>query len=154
MSAPDFNSSRPAIPSDLPDILAIEKLSFPDPWTLEEFQATCFGKGTCRTLVARVKQKVAGFLIYETLSEEAQILNLAVHPKQRRKGIGSFLLASMQDTLKVAEVKRTTLNIRESNVSGQLFFKANGYTATDTLKELYQGTEEDAYHMIFSAPSI
>lgn len=132
---------------DLPSLLEIERQSFGFPWGKSEFVAalrTLWVTG----LVAEIDSQVVGFVIYSLeRGDEIDVLNLAVHPDHRRKGVGRELIRKLQGKLSHMQRNRITLVIRETNLQGQVFFRSCGFQAIATLKNQFANCDEDAYFM-------
>lgn len=132
------------IRADMEAVYAIEQAAFEFPWQLEDFHR-CLRQRNCIGMVAEQGETVVGFMLYELHKTRLHLLNFAVRYTSRRQGVGR----QMADALfgKLSEEKRTriTLEIRESNLAGQLFFKAMGFRATVVLRDAYDDSEEDAY---------
>jgi [ribosomal protein S18]-alanine N-acetyltransferase len=131
---------------DMPEVLAIEHASFEFPWGEEEFlrvlrQRNCIG------MVAEHGERVVGFMIYELHKTKLQILNFCVHPEFRRQAVGNQMVAKLVGKLSSHRRTRITLNIRETNLHAQLFFRAQAFRASEVLREHYEDTTEDAYVM-------
>jgi ribosomal-protein-alanine N-acetyltransferase len=131
---------------DMPEVLAIEHASYDFPWDEEEFlrvlrQRNCIG------MVAEHGEKVVGFMIYELHKAKLQILNLAVAPECRRMGVGEQMVAKLVSKLSNHRRTRIVLHLRESNLPAQLFYRTQGFRASEVLREFYEDTGEDAYVM-------
>ena len=131
---------------DMPEVLAIEHASFEFPWCEEEFlrvlrQRNCIG------MVAEHGEKVVGFMIYELHKAKLQVLNFAVAPEFRRQGVGHQMVAKLAGKLSSHRRTRIVLTVRESNLAAQLFYRVEGFRATEILREQYEDTGEDAYLM-------
>lgn len=135
---------------DMDEVMAIENGSFDHPWTEEEFLC-CLRQRNCIGTVAesgRVGSTVHGFMIYELQKQSLRLLNFAVLPDSRRRGVGSQMVQRLVDKLEQQQ-RRTEIfiEIRETNVSAQLFFSKRGFRAVQVLKKHYDDTNEDAYLM-------
>jgi len=86
-------------------------------------------------------------MIYELHKTRLQVLNFAVHPDYRRQGIGRQMVAKLAGKLSSHRRTRIALEVRETALSAQLFFKVQGFRATDLLREHFEDTGEDAYLM-------
>jgi [ribosomal protein S18]-alanine N-acetyltransferase len=75
------------------------------------------------------------------------VLNFAVHPKYRRRGIGGQMLHKLVSKLSPDRRNRIMLEVRETNLGAQLFFKAQSFRAVSVLRDFYEDTTEDAYLM-------
>lgn len=131
---------------DMPSVLAIEEESFEFPWSEEEFirvlrQRECIG------MVAEVGEEIAGFMIYELHKNRIHILSFAVHPYFRRERVGTVMVEKLVSKLTYQRRERIVLDVREKNVTAQLFFRQLGFRAVRILKSYYDDTDEDAYLM-------
>jgi len=75
------------------------------------------------------------------------VLNFAVSPRQRRCGIGTQMIAKLVGKLSSQRRSRITLEVRETNLAAQLFFRDTGFRAVSVLRQFYADTPEDAYLM-------
>lgn len=133
---------------DMPEVLAIEQASFGTPWTDEDFLC-CLRQRNCIGMVAERDHKIVGFMIYELHKSRLQILNFAVAPDSRCKGIGTQMVLRLVDKLSQQRRSEIILEVRESNLEAQLFFKKQAFKAVCVLRRHYDDTEEDAYIMQF-----
>lgn len=133
---------------DMPEVLAIDQKR-PHPWTEDDF-IQCLRQKQCIDLVAEVGETVVGFAVYELHRTRLSILRLAAHPNH--KGAGQDMLAKLKGKL---SDQRTSIDVvvRESDLPAQLFYKAHGYRAIETLREEFLDTNEDGYLMQFGEPS-
>ncbi|MBI3465905.1 MAG: ribosomal protein S18-alanine N-acetyltransferase [Planctomycetes bacterium] len=131
---------------DLPEVLAIEQASYDYPWNEEEF-LRCLRQRNCIGMVAEVDGHVLGFMIYELHKSKLHVLNLAVHPDQRREGIGSQMVAKLISKLHQQRRARVVLEVRETNLAAQLFLQSHGFRAISVLRNHYDDSSEDAYVM-------
>lgn len=135
---------------DLPEVLAIEEASFEFAWTEEDF-VKCLRQRNCIGMVAQdVNDQTLGFMVYELFARRLELMNFAVHPDVRRRGIGAAMSARLVE--KLSAQKRTTLGVvvRERNLPAQLFFRAQGFRATQVLRAYYDDSPEDAYRMQYT----
>lgn len=136
---------------DLTSVLKIEKASFEFAWCQEDFLA-CLRQRHCIGMVAELDGKVVGYMIYELYKQRLTILNFAVAPKHRRWGVGTAMVRRLKDKLSQQRRREIVLEVRETNLPAQLFFRSLGFTATDVLRGRYDDTGEDAYRMAFTMP--
>jgi len=129
---------------DMPQVAWIEHLSQEFPWCEEEF-VRCLRQRNCIGMVAEHREHVVGFLVYELLNSRLHLLNMAVHPDYRRRGIGTQLVQKIVSKLSQHRRDRITIAVRESNLPAQLFFRACGFRATRVLRRHFPDTDEDAY---------
>ncbi len=131
---------------DMPEALDIEAESFEFPWLEEDF-IRCLRQRNCIGMVAEHDDRVVGFMIYELNKTRLHILNFAVSPECRRSGVGSQMLAKLIGKLSAQRRSRIVLEVRETNLAAQLFFRDNGFRAVSVLRDYYEDTPEDAYAM-------
>lgn len=141
------------IRKDMPEVLSIERDSFNDPWRAEEFIRVLEHRN-CIGMVAEFEEQVVGFMIYTLHKERLGLLNFAVHPDFRLRYVGSAMVRYLIDgKLSVKRRKRITLEVRESNLDAQLFFRNQGFRYVKTVKNLYTNTPEDAYLLAYRLPA-
>lgn len=133
---------------DMPMVLAIEEGSFEFPWSEEEF-IRCLRQRNCIGMVAEVNDQVVGFMIYELHKNRLHLLNFAVNPIVRRTGVGSAMVDKLIGKLSTDRRNRILLEVRETNLEAQLFFRNLGFRAISVLRDFYEDTTEDAYVMQF-----
>jgi ribosomal-protein-alanine N-acetyltransferase len=131
---------------DMPEVLQTEQASFDFAWTEEDF-LRCLRQRNCIGMVAEQGEKVVGFMIYELHKSKLHILNFAVHPSYRRLGVGAQMVAKLISKLSSHRRTRITLEVRETNLTAQLFFRAQGFRAVRVLRAYYEDSGEDAFLM-------
>jgi ribosomal-protein-alanine N-acetyltransferase len=131
---------------DMPEVLQIEQRSFDYAWTEEDF-LRALRQRNCIGMVAEQGEKIVGFMVYELHKTKLHILNFAVHPEYRRSSIGGEMVAKLIGKLSNHRRTRITLELRESNLPGQLFFRSQGFLALRVLRAYFDDSGEDAYYM-------
>ena len=131
---------------DMPEVLQTEQDSFEYAWTEEDF-LRCLRQRNCIGMVAEQGEKVVGFMIYELHKAKLHILNFAVHPSCRRVGVGAQMVAKLISKLSSHRRTRITLEVRETNLVAQLFFRQQGFRAVRVLRAYYEDSGEDAFLM-------
>src|SRR5918911_2025120 len=131
---------------DMPEVLQAEQESFEYAWTEEDF-LRCLRQRNCIGMVAEQGERVVGFMIYELHKAKLHILNFAVHPQYRRVGVGAQMVAKLISKLSSHRRTRITLEVRETNLPAQLFFRAQGFKAVRVLRGFYDDSGEDAFLM-------
>jgi len=132
---------RPARPTDLPAIAAIEVRSFPDPWP-EALLAGYFDDRQALILLAEEEEPL-GFLIARVESpprggRTLHIHDLAVDPPHRRRGVGSALLAALTQAALREHISRLQLEVRVGNEAGLRFYERHGFRVTRRLAHYYE----------------
>jgi ribosomal-protein-alanine N-acetyltransferase len=131
---------------DMPEVLQTEAASFEFAWTEEDF-LRCLRQRNCIGMVAEQNEKVIGFMIYELHKAKLHILNFAVHPQFRRLGVGGQMVSKLVGKLSSHRRTRITLEVRETNLAAQLFFRTLGFRAVRVLRGFYADSGEDAFLM-------
>jgi len=134
---------------DMPEVQYIEQNSFDYPWSEEDF-LRCLRQRNCIGMVAEQGEKVIGFMIYELHKNKLHILNFSVHPQWRRNGIGSQMVAKLVSKLSSHRRTRITLELRESNLAAQLFYRKQEFRAVRVLRKHYDDSGEDAFMMQYT----
>jgi ribosomal-protein-alanine N-acetyltransferase len=133
---------------DMPEVLSIEQASFEFPWSEEDF-IRCLRQRNCIGMVAEFDERVVGFMIYELHKDQLHVLNFSVRPDVRRRCIGMQMVNKLVGKLSQQRRNRVVLEIRETNLAAQMFFKNLGFRAVSVLRDYYDDTVEDAYVMQF-----
>jgi [ribosomal protein S18]-alanine N-acetyltransferase len=144
------SSSAPAIRrlaySDLPGVIAIERRSFPAPWSLAMFVLE-LSKPSGICLAAADGEELAGYLVCSRYDQVWHLMNVAVAPERRRQGIASGLIARlMEETGEGADLP-ITLEVRVSNSEAIAMYEGIGFRSAGVRPRYYQDNDEDALIM-------
>jgi ribosomal-protein-alanine N-acetyltransferase len=131
---------------DMPEVLQIESECFEFPWSEDDF-IRCLRQRNCIGMVAEHNDRIAGFMIYEMDKTRLHVLNFAAATELRRCGVGTQMVAKLVGKLSAQRRTRITLEVRETNLAAQLFFRCCGFRAVRVLRAFYEDTPEDAYLM-------
>lgn len=131
---------------DMPTVLNIESACFEFAWSEEDF-IHCLRQRNCIGMVAEQNGVVVGYMIYELHRNRLHVLNFAVDRDARRRGVGRQMLFQLVGKLAYQRRNRILLEVRESNLAAQLFFKKCGFRAISVLRDFYEESAEDAYLM-------
>jgi len=140
---------RRMIRKDLEEVLAIEKMSFPAPWSRVLFEQE-FLIPHAHLLTATdpgLPDRVWGYLCFWLVAEETHILNLAVHPQWRRRGVGSRLLEYVVDYSRARGAEEVFLEVRRSNHRAISVYRRFHFQPRGIRPRYYQDTGEDAIIM-------
>ena len=130
--------------SDLPQVIAIERRAFPTPWSLAMFVLELSKpSGVC--LAAIEEGRIVGYLICSRYAEVWHLMNIAVDPPARRRGIATALLEQMID--RAGEEASYTLEVRPSNTQAISLYERFGFRSAGTRRRYYQDNGEDALIM-------
>jgi ribosomal-protein-alanine N-acetyltransferase len=131
---------------DMDDALDIENESFEFPWSADDF-TRCLRQRNCIGMVAEHDDRIVGFMVYELHKTRLHVLNFAVARDFRRLGVGTQMLQKLVGKLSQQRRSRILLEVRETNLPAQLFFRRCGFRAVSVLRDFYEDTTEDAYLM-------
>lgn len=137
-------SFRNARDADVPEILRIERLSYPFPWTEGIFRDCLRVNYTCR--VAEISYALAAYGIMSVAAGEAHLLNLCVAGEYRCRGIGHRLLAHLLEVAASAGAGEAFLEARPSNTSAIRLYQSLGFVQIGVRRGYYQAVDgrEDA----------
>ena len=144
--------ARPAEIADAGRLLEIQRLS-PEAaqWTDSDLRALLAGKGASRCTVADGQGQVLGLLVYLPLRDgEAEILNLAVDPAFRGRGVGALLLQHLLDQ----GFSKIYLEVRSSNHSAVGFYRRAGFAEVGRRRAYYSDPAEDALVMALGSEDV
>ncbi len=139
----DTLSFQKASLKDLEYIMDIEEVSFPSPWDFETFVVTLQDE-RCRNILARTDDRIVGYCFALEMNTMIHLLNLAVHPDYRNRGIAGALV---KDVLSFAEKRRKAyvfLEVRRSNKAARCLYEGKGFRYVSTWRGYYTDTGEDA----------
>jgi len=134
---------------DMAEVLSIEEQSFEFPWSDEDF-TRCLRQRNCIGMVAEIADSVVAFMVYELHRGRLHVLNFSVARSHRRLGIGAMMIKKLIAKLTPERRQQIVLEVRETNLPAQLFFRSMGFLATSVLKDFYEDTTEDAYFMQYT----
>jgi ribosomal-protein-alanine N-acetyltransferase len=138
---------RPMKREDIRQVLNIERLCFPTPWSYEAFRVELEGNHCARYVVAEQEGMVKGYGGMWIILDEAHITNVAVHPHYRGQGIGEAIMRALIDTAVNLKLGSMTLEVRVSNTIAQNLYKKLGFTGVGIRKGYYTDDGEDALIM-------
>ena len=134
---------RPMDETHVSQVAMIERLCFSLPWT-----EACIAKELTNPLscwlVAMDGDTVAGYIGSQSVLGEADIMNVAVAPQYRRRGIAEALLGELQQVLKAQGVYCLTLEVRVSNDTAIALYEKLGYREVGRRPNYYHRPKEDA----------
>ena len=124
-------------------IAELEKICFSDPWSENSVSSELKNK-LALWLVAEENGTVAGYIGSQTCGEESDVMNVAVHPDFRRRGIAEALVNALVEELKAIGSHCLTLEVRASNVPAIALYEKMGFSEIGRRKNYYRNPREDA----------
>lgn len=125
-------------------VAQLENLCFSDPWS-EKSVASELSNPLSLWLVAMEGERLAGYVGSQSVEGEADMMNVAVHPDFRRRGVGEALVNALVAALAEKGVHSLTLEVRVSNESAIGLYKKLGFSQAGLRKNYYRQPKEDAY---------
>jgi len=131
---------------DIDTVLAIERISFPNPWHESTFRGEIQNQpiSSPYVVVHSLQRKVIGYIIFWQIKEEVQINNIAIHPDLRRQGLGEAVLRKVLDQVRNENAKFVYLEVRPSNAAAFALYKKLGFKVLGIRKDYYTKPREDA----------
>ena len=124
-------------------VAALERLCFADPWS-EKSIASELNNPLALWLVAVEEEEVVGYIGSQTVPDESDMMNVAVHPDHRRRGIAEALVTALCDALKERGSVSLTLEVRSSNEPAKALYEKLGFGLAGRRPNYYRNPKEDA----------
>lgn len=137
----------PMTADHLDEVTALERVCFSDPWS-RNMLAEELDNALSAFLVALDEEgRVAGYAGLQVILDEGNILNIAVRPDCRRKGVAGKLLRVFLDFAKGNHLSFLTLEVRASNYAAIALYGSRGFRGVGRRKNYYEHPREDALLM-------
>ena len=125
-------------------IAQLEKLCFSDPWSEKSIESELSCRLSC-WLVAMEGDTLVGYVGSQTVIDESDMMNLAVHPDYRRQGIAEKLVVALENALRERGSKALTLEVRASNQGAIALYEKLGFQQVGKRPNYYRNPKEDAW---------
>lgn len=135
---------RPMCREDIPQVAELDEMCFSVPWSAASLEGELDNE-LADWLVADLDGTIAGYVGAQTVLDEADLMNLAVHPGQRRKGIARMLLTSLMRCLYDRGARSLTLDARVGNLPAVTLYRSLGFAVAGRRKNYYEKPREDAF---------
>ncbi|HON38409.1 MAG: ribosomal protein S18-alanine N-acetyltransferase [Desulfomonilia bacterium] len=143
----DSLTLRKTTREDMPSILAIEQASFISPWSVHTF-LTILHDRRSYNLTARYDGEIVGYCFSLGMKNMVHLLNLAVRPDFRRRGIARRLLNEIFSFARSHGKSYVFLEVRKSNDTAKRLYASMGFTHVSTWQRYYSDSGEDASIMV------
>lgn len=121
-----------------------EKACLPTAWSEQQIKET-LGNGNALYFTARADGEICGIISAYCVCSEAEIINFAVLPEMRNKGVGTALIFKLLEELRKRSAEAVTLEVACSNENAQALYIKNGFIKKGVRKNFYRS--EDAFVM-------
>lgn len=140
---------------DLDPVMEIENVAFKHPWSTDLFRREL--EHDWSTILVVIEplsaaeggcERLAGFVIYWLVHDEVHVLNVATHPKLRRRGIARLLMDETISRARTASASLLTLEVRRSNDGAISLYRQLGFRSVGIRPKYYVDEDEDAIVMV------
>lgn len=125
----------------IPFVVAIERKSFPQPWSYSLFLSEISNR-MASYFVALWENKVIGYIGLWIVWEEAHITTFAIHPAYRGRGFGKRLFAHALEHIALRGCKEVLLEVRVSNTIAQKLYRDFGFLPVGRRRGYYSDGED------------
>ena len=134
-------------PGDADAVLAVERSAFAAGWPLTAFQNELTQNKMARYIVLEEGGAVMGFGGLWLMVDEAHVVTVAVHPKARRRGLGSLIVHGLLAVAQAHGMTAATLECRVSNAAARALYGRFGFYEVGRRRKYYADNQEDAVIM-------
>lgn len=142
---------RPMVVADIPAVLAVDSLSFPSPANeqlfLNELTDNLLAHYQALVRDDAAGESLVGFAGFWLIAGEIHISTIAVHPEERGRGRGEWLLLNLLLEARRMEPLLVTLEVRRSNTVAQALYRKYHFEEVGLRRRYYHDTGEDALLM-------
>lgn len=138
---------RPATGGDLLQVLAIEARSYPTPWSRQMFAAELDRRSGAALVAVEDDLRVLGYVMCASQGDAWHVLNVTVHPRRRRRGVGRLMMAELFRRTEGRPHSAYTLEVRVSNHPAIRLYEDLGFRSRGVRPRYYTDNGEDAIVM-------
>jgi [ribosomal protein S18]-alanine N-acetyltransferase len=147
---------EPGTVQHLDAIMRVEESSFSEPWTRRMFEVELTDNPFARFLTAHIENaaqlherlpSLVGYVCFWVVFEELRMMNLAVAPHVRHRGIGRWLLQQALTMGRKQSAQRALLEVRVSNQPAVALYEHVGFSRSGVRTKYYTNPIEDAVLM-------
>lgn len=124
-------------------IAQMERLCFSDPWSENSISYELTNR-LSYWLVAMEGETLVGYVGSQSVLGESDMMNIAVHPDHRRKGVAQALVNALVDGLAEQGNHCLTLEVRASNDPAIALYEKLGFCQVGRRPNYYRNPKEDA----------
>jgi ribosomal-protein-alanine N-acetyltransferase len=137
---------------DILQVMAIDSLSFPNPWPESTYRFEIAENPSAHLLVLEMEaeqgtREIVGFAGYWFIIDEAHISTLAIHPDWRERGLGQLILRALLREAAWRGALSATLEVRLGNRVAQRLYERHGFAVVGRRMSYYSDNGEDALLM-------
>ena len=140
-------SLRPLEVADIVQIEAIEQVSYPAPWSRAMFESELSKPSSLSVAAVDADGTLVGYLVLSRYVDAWHVMNVAVAPSWRRRGVARALLEQVFASTRADPRRGTTLEVRVSNVGAIALYESLGFRSRGVRRGYYTDNREDAVIM-------
>ena len=127
---------------DIPEVMRIERASFPDPWEKLAFERETINSFS-KSVVARDPDgRLVGYTVYWAAGPEYHILNIAVPPELRGQGVGRALMDRAIADARADKAEFVALEVRTTNTPAKTLYRSYGFVTVGVRPKYYKNGED------------
>ena len=139
---------RRAEPEDAAAVAALESASSLHPWSQAQLRAELERPAPDAVLVLEGRGGIVAYLAFRLVVDEMHVMNLAVRPEARRRGLGRFLLSRALARGARAGARRALLEVRAGNAAARTLYTQCGFVPLGLRKQYYALPPDDALVLV------
>jgi len=139
---------RRAEPNDAAAVTALERVSSLHPWSEPQLRAEIERPAPDAVLVLEGRGRIVAYAALRVVLDEMHVMNLAVHPDVRRRGLGRFLLGIALARAVRAGARRVLLEVRAGNAAARALYTECGFVPLGQRKQYYVDPTDDALVLV------
>ena len=144
---------RRAVPADVPALEALERACFTHPWSAAQIEQEVTGSWPGEVLVledprAPLGGRLRAYCAFRRVLDEMHVMNVAVAPAERGKGIGRWLLAFSIGRARREGARRALLEVRAGNREAVALYESIGFRRLGSRRAYYRDPVEDALVLV------
>jgi len=144
---------RPLAPGDLDTVEEIERASYPTPWSRSMLAAELRKPGSLALGAFLEDDSIVGYAFVSRYVDAWHVMNVAVSPTYRRRGIATALLERLLEVTSDDPRRGHTLEVRVSNAGAIELYERLGFQPRGLRRGYYTDNREDALIMWRDADS-
>lgn len=134
---------------DLDAVADLEHRCFSNPWAREALEGELARTWARLFVIEADGGAIAGFVNFWLVADEVQVLNVAVEPSLRRRGLARALMKAVTETARAQRATAVTLEVRPTNAAAVTLYQTMGFTISGR-RPRYYDDGEDALLMVLS----
>lgn len=139
---------KPLQMRDLNAIERIERASYPTPWSRSMFASELAKPSSiCLGAFGLETGELVGYLVISRYVDAWHVMNVAVEPAQRRRGVATALLERLFELTRGRGRRGYTLEVRVSNTEAIALYERLGFKPRGVRRGYYTDNREDALIM-------